>query len=118
MSKAQWGPDRKLGRMMLLGMLIMAGALAVAMALAGCSSGPQLQPRKTYEQVWIEAHPTHAGPNGECVEWDDEPCDDDPFDLDDLREAKIKVTSPAAKPKPSPSPTAKPRPVPSPSKRR
>lgn len=30
-----------------------------------------------------EVHPTHGGPGGECIEWDDEPCDDDPFDADD-----------------------------------
>lgn len=115
MSKAQWGPDRRLGRMMLLGMLLLAGVLAAVMALAGCSSGPQVKPQKTYQQLWIEAHPTHGGPNGECIERDDEPCDDDPFDLDDLREGKInsyKGATPTAAPKPKP--TA----APSPSKSR
>lgn len=90
-------------RLLIVGVL--ACGLVVGVLLSGCSSGPQLEPKKTYEQIWIEAHPTHAGPNGECVERDDEPCDDDPFDLDDLKEAKVKTYKGA-----TPTPVVKPRP--------
>lgn len=72
-------------------------AMVAAVALVGC------------DQVGTPAqiHPTHAGPNGECVEWDDEPCDDDPFDTDDLVELWPTKKS-SSKPAPQPSP-AKPR---------
>jgi hypothetical protein len=78
--------------------LLVAAAFAIVMAVAGCApSGPV----KTPQQVWIDAHPTHQGPNGECIEFDDEPCDDDPFDLDDWYESTHKT--PAVK-KQSPRP--------------
>lgn len=78
--------------------VVAVGAILLATLLTGC------------DQVGTPAqiHPTHAGPNGECVEWDDEPCDDDPFDTDDLVEDSHKKASP--KPAPQPSP-AKPRTV-------
>lgn len=73
--------------------------LVAVFALAGCdlSSPPAGQ-----------VHPTQAGPNGECVEWDGELCDDDPFDLDDLFESH-KTTGPTRRPavKPSPRPQVK-----------
>lgn len=96
--------------------LLIVGAFAsgvtLALILSGCSSGPQIAPHKTHEQIWIDAHPTHAGPNGECVEFDGEPCDADPHDLDDLREARVhrspspspKVVKPSSKPAVKPSP--------------
>lgn len=53
-------------------------------------------------------HPTYAGPNGECMEWDDEPCDSDPFDSDD---DDIHLPKPSKKPSPRPMQTAfQPRP--------
>lgn len=54
-------------------------ALMLPLLLVGCSSAP---PGKT----WMDLHPTH-GVNGECFEADDEPCDEDPYDLDDLFES-------------------------------
>lgn len=78
--------------------LLILSLAIVGLALAGCApKGPV----KTPQQVWIDAHPTHQGPNGECIEFDDEPCDDDPFDLDDWSESYHKT--PVVK-KPSPRP--------------
>lgn len=111
MSKNQWGPDRKLGRVMLLGLLALAGAVALALAVAACAPSGPVEPIKSPRQLWIEAHPTHAGPNGECVEADDELCDEDPHDLDDMDEYDKHGYSKAASPKPSRS-KIKPTPAP------
>lgn len=108
MAKNQWGPDRKLARMMLLGMLLLAG-LGTLVAVAGCQSTPPKNPT----DVWIEQHPYHYDEKGNCIEADGEPCDADPYDLDDMYEAdhktpgaaktsgKPKVSSPKASPKPA-----------------
>lgn len=55
------------------------------------------------ERPWIDTHPTHAGPNGECIEFDGEPCDNDPHDLDDLFEK----AKPSSGKKPSAAPVRK-----------
>lgn len=90
--------------------LLVFSAVVIVLGMTGCSSGPRLNPPKTHEQIWIDAHPTHAGPNGECIEFDDEPCDSDPHDLDDLREARVhRTASPSPKViKPSSKPAVKP----------
>lgn len=84
-------------------------AMVAVTVMAGCQQDPQAPSR---EQAWIEAHPTHAGPGGECVEFDDEPCDQDPFDLDDLDGDGVKVPSlkPAVKVSPA-APKVNPKPV-------
>lgn len=96
-------------RLVGIALLTFSVATIVALLLTGCSSGPRLDPPKTHEQIWIEAHPTHAGPNGECIEADDEPCDSDPHDLDDLREARVhRSASPSPKVvRPSPRSSSK-----------
>lgn len=82
--------------------IIAALAVVLGLALGGCTSQPE---GPSERQQWIDAHPTHAGPNGECVEDDGELCDDDPFDLDDLYESKgVPVSS--RKPSPRPMLTA------------
>lgn len=76
-----------------------AGMMALFLT-TGCEGN---NPRDT----WIDTHPTHAGPNGECIEADGEPCDDDPYDLDDLFESDGKPKLPTVKPaskRPSPKP--------------
>lgn len=84
-------------------------AASLAIVLSGCAPKGPVEPVKSPKQVWIEAHPTHAGPNGQCIEFDDEPCDEDPFDLDDMDEydkhGYSKKPSPkATRPKTSPKP--------------
>lgn len=68
-------------------------AVLVAGALTACD------PKPTPEQL----HPTYGGPSGECIEWDHEPCDDDPFDTDD---DDIHLPKPSKKPTPRPMQTA------------
>lgn len=70
---------------------LVTGVMALFLT-TGCES-------HSSERTWIDTHPTHAGLNGECVEYDGEPCDDDPHDLDDLFEGS-KLSSK----KPSPAP--------------
>lgn len=79
--------------------LLIFSAVAIVLVMTACSSTPdEIYKPKTHEQIWIDAHPTHAGPNGECIEFDDEPCDSDPHDLDDLREARVhRTASPSPK---------------------
>lgn len=93
MERTQWGPDRRIGRMFLLGALVLGGGLALAVALSACTPS---EPVKSREQVWIETHPTHAGDAGECIEFDGELCDEDPFDLDDLYEKEHGTPRPRA----------------------
>lgn len=77
-------------------------ALGLAIAVAGCSD-PDGQ--STRDQ-WIIEHPIRTDDQGRCWEFDGEPCDEDPFDLDDLWEpgevkapkAKISVKPVAPKP--------------------
>lgn len=84
--------------------LAMSVLIIVAIGLVGCDKvGTPTQ-----------LHPTHAGPNGECVEWDEEPCDDDPFDNDD---ADIHLPKPTKKASPRPMLTAR-QPAPKTTKRR
>ncbi len=78
-----------------------SGALAFGLILGLAACAESVTPDQTPQQVWINAHPTHTGPNRECIEFDDEPCDDDPYDLDDWFEVYHKT--PAVK-KPSPRP--------------
>lgn len=102
----------KVNWLRVVGVLLLGfSATVIILSLTGCSSTPrEIHKQKTHEQIWIDAHPTHAGPFGECVEFDGELCDDDPHDLDDLREAKIhrspspKVVKPSSKPATKPSP--------------
>lgn len=77
-----------------------SGALAFGLivGLAACAEG---MPGRTPQQVWIDAHPTTLSDDGECMEFDGEPCDDDPYDLDDWYESYHKT--PAVK-KQSPRP--------------
>lgn len=93
--------------------LLVLSALLIGLSMAACqSSGPV----KTPQQVWIEAHPTHTGPNGECIEFDDEPCDADPYDLDDWFESYNKTPA-VKKTSPRPMQTAR-QPAPKTTKRR
>lgn len=69
--------------------------VVVLVLLAACSSTPTSVPQ--------QIHPTH-GVDGRCYEWDDEPCDDDPFDLDDLFELKKTTPSPVVVVKKTPAP--------------
>lgn len=79
--------------------------LVGAVILTGCEA----KPVKSREQIWIEAHPTQGGQDGQCIEFDGEDCDDDPFDLNDL----YKSLQPSKKPTPRPMQTAnQPRPTP------
>lgn len=87
---------------------------ALGMTLVAC--GPSA-PVKTPQQVWIEAHPTHTDLKGECIEFDGEVCDDDPFDLDDFFEARNPTPSHLRPGSPKPMLTAnQPKPKPSPVK--
>lgn len=83
--------------------LIIVVAFVLAMSLVGCApSGPV----KTPQQVWIEAHPTHLNERGECIEADDELCDEDPHDLEDFYEEQAKKRGESKKPSPKPMQTA------------
>lgn len=63
--------------------IVLAALLVGSLAWAGC------------DQVNPQPNPTYGGPNGECIEADGEPCDDDPFDLDDAFEhGKRKTPAP------------------------
>lgn len=97
--------------------VIAVGAACVAIILTGCSPSPgPVEQIKSPTQIWIEAHPTYTGDAGECIEWDGEPCDEDPFDTDDMTEwdkhnmsASPKVTPRPMKTglQPAPTPAAK-----------
>lgn len=90
---------------------VLAFGLIVALAACAESTGPT----KTPQQVWIDAHPTSVGDSSQCIEFDGEPCDEDPYDLDDWFEEfhktpAVKKESPrpmktASQPKPSPRKT-------------
>lgn len=70
------------------------------LALAGLLlTGAACDKRATPEQL----RPTYGGLNGECMEADDEPCDDDPFDTDD---SDIHLPKPTKKASPRPMMTA------------
>lgn len=92
-------------RAMGIALLVLAAAIIVA-ALAGCAPTGPTEPQKTPQQIWIEAHPTHLNDRGECIEFDDEPCDEDPYDLDDWYESFNKTKAPSKKPSPKPMKTA------------
>lgn len=66
---------------------VTAGALVLLLATMGACE------TRTPEQL----RPTHGGWSGECLEWDGEPCDDDPFDTDDDHPVWV-----PGSPKPSP----------------
>ena len=111
MAKTQWGPDRRLARMMLLGMLILAG-LGTLMAVAGCSERVP-----TPRDMWVDQHPIHYNEDGDCIEADGEPCDEDPYDLNDFFELERKKASPQVTKTPgavksSAKPSTKPRSTP------
>ena len=82
---------------------LLAGILSAGLVLTGCNGG-------TPSQI----NPTYGGPQGQCVEADGEPCDDDPFDMDDLFEKK-KTPAPKVSSKPV---TRTPAPVRTPARRR
>lgn len=86
--------------------IVTVGAVCLAIILTGCAPKGPVEQQKTPQQVWIDAHPTHVGDKGQCVEFDDEPCDDDPYDLDDWYESFNKTKAPAKKPSPRPMLTA------------
>lgn len=90
--------------------VIILAAAAIGLTLVGCApSGPV----KTPQQVWIEAHPTHLNERGECIEADDELCDEDPHDLEDFYEEQAKKRGGSKKPSPRPMQTAyQPKPTP------
>lgn len=94
----------------LLAVLTLMGVVALGITLTACAPKGPVEPYKSPEQVWIEAHPTHAGDAGECIEFDGELCDDDPYDLDDLTEVDSHktpgVSKPSARPSPRPVKTA------------
>lgn len=99
----------------LLAVLSLMGVVALGIALAACAPSGPVEPVRSRRDLWIEAHPTYAGPNGECIEADDEPCDDDPFDLDDLveydRHASKAPSPKVSKPKASTRPKTSPKPA-------
>lgn len=100
----------------LLAVLSLMGVVALGITLAACAPSGPVEPYRSPEQLWIEAHPTHAGTNGECIEADGELCDDDPFDLDDMNEADSHVTG-SKRPSPRAS-TRKASPKPATTRRR
>lgn len=102
----------------LLAVLLVMGVISVGVIMAGCAPKGPVEPVKSPRQVWIEAHPTHAGPNGECLEQDDEPCDEDPHDLDDMTEYDKHGYTKAPSPKVSKKPTTKTSPRPATTRRR
>lgn len=53
--------------------------IAAALVAVVMGTGAKCSDKPTPEQL----RPTYAGPNGECMEADDELCDEDPFDTDD-----------------------------------
>lgn len=63
---------------------VTAGMLTLILTTAGACD------LRSPEQV----RPTHGGPGGECIEFDDEPCDDDPFDTDDDGVIKVPKRKP------------------------
>lgn len=65
---------------------LVAGIISAGLVLSGCNGGTPTQ-----------INPTYGGPQGQCMEADDEPCDDDPFDLDDLFESDHKKSTPTPK---------------------
>lgn len=82
-------------RAKLIGMALGTMAIFLVAALLGCTPKGPVEQQKTPQQIWVDAHPTHTNDKGECIEFDDEPCDDDPYDLDDWSESYHKT--PAAK---------------------
>lgn len=82
-------------------------AVTMLAVLTACAPTGPVEQIKSPKDLWIEAHPTHAGPNGECLEFDDEPCDEDPFDLDDMTEYDKHGYSKKLTPKPKTTPKPK-----------
>jgi hypothetical protein len=87
--------------------------LVLTVATVACEA----RPLKSREQLWQEAHPTQTGQDGQCIEFDGEDCDSDPFDLDDLYESAKPSKRPSSRPmqtanqpKPSPKTAVKPSP--------
>lgn len=80
------------------------GPTLMAVVLAGGLAACNDKDPRTPGQVWIDDHPTHVGPNGECIEFDDEPCDADPFDLDDLLDGPDRKSPSGKKPSTKPAP--------------
>jgi hypothetical protein len=94
--------------------IALAALVLLTAGTVGCAPKGPVEPIKSPRQIWIEAHPTHLGPNGECIEFDDEPCDADPFDTDDMTEYDKHGYSKKPSPRPmktasQPKPSAKPR---------
>lgn len=83
-----------------------SGALAFGLILGLAACAESVTPGKTPQQVWIDAHPTTLNGDGECIEFDGEPCDDDPYDLDDWYESFHGTKAPSKKPTPRPMLTA------------
>ncbi len=79
-------------------------AFGLIVGLAACAES--VTPDKTPQQVWIDAHPTYLNSAGQCMEADDEPCDEDPYDLDDWYESFHGTKAPSKKPSPKPMLTA------------
>jgi len=96
-------------RAVAVGMLALAAAVLVVMALSACAPSGPTQPQLSPKDLWISAHPTHSDEQG-CWEADGEPCDEDPHDLDDFFEQekakKVSVKPSPAKPKASPKPAS------------
>ena len=65
---------------------LVAGIISAGLVLSGCNGGTPTQ-----------VNPTYGGPQGQCMEADGEPCDDDPFDMDDLFEDSHKKSTPTPK---------------------
>lgn len=84
---------------------LVSGALAFGLILGLAACAETVTPDKTPQQVWIESHPTTVNSDGECIEFDGEPCDDDPYDLDDWSE-KYHGTPVSRRPTPRPMQTA------------
>jgi hypothetical protein len=90
--------------------LVTGLALGLAIALMGCTPSGPTEKSPTPKDLWISAHPTHSDERGLCREFDDEPCDEDPYDLDDFFELDAtKTKAPSAKPKPKTTPVPKPK---------
>lgn len=82
-------------------------AFGLILALAACAE--TVTPDRSPQQVWIDTHPTHLGSDGECIEFDGEPCDDDPFDWFDAYHNGVPSTK--SSPKPLTKVSSRPTPV-------
>lgn len=86
---------------------LIVASVVFGLSMTACAPKGPVEPIKSPKQVWIEAHPTSMGDAGECIEFDGEDCDEDPYDLDDMTEYdKHGYTKPPTKPAAKKTPAA------------